>query len=103
MVKVDYNKELDILMISEDSYDDFNKNIELGGFILDLDSKNEFLGLEIIDASQKIPLEKDELDNINNAQVNFEKNEEVAKIEIILEINSTKNIISSQYPLTAVA
>ena len=96
-------KDLDILLIGEEDYEDFEKSLELGGFVLDLDSEDEFLGLEIIDASQKTPLDKEDLDNVNDVEVNFERNEEVVRIEIVLEIDSSRNVISSQYPAASMA
>jgi len=103
MIKIDYNKEMDILVVEEGDYDCFDRNIELGGFILDLDPESDFIGLEIIDASQKISLTKEELNKIDSAEVKYEKNDEVIRIELILEIDSTKNVISSQYPSSALA
>jgi uncharacterized protein YuzE len=56
MNRVEYNEELDILVVEEESYEDYEESQELGGYVLDLDSKDEFLGLEITDASQKTAL-----------------------------------------------
>lgn len=61
MVNVNYNNELDILVIEKDSYEDYTESVESNEFVLDLDSDSEFLGVEIIDASQKISLAKEEL------------------------------------------
>lgn len=61
MLNVNYNKELDILAIEKDSYEDYSKSVESNGIIVDLDSNSDFLGLEIIDVSQKTSLGKEEL------------------------------------------
>lgn len=103
MVKIDYNREMDILVVEDGDYDSFERNIELGGFIIDLDAEDDFIGLEIIDASQKISLTKEELDKIDGAEIKHERNDEVIHVELILEIDSTKNVISSQYPSSAIA
>lgn len=103
MVEAIYKADLDILLVERENSEDFSRNLELGGFILDLDSEDNFLGLEIVDASNKIALNQDELSNIENVEVNLEKDEELMRIEIILWINDKKNVISSQYPSSAIA
>lgn len=97
-MKIDYQPDIDVLTIEKEEFQDFETNLELGGFILDLDSSGNFLGIEIIDASQKTPLSREELERIDNVEVNFSRNEEVIKVELVLEIDSSRNIISSQYP-----
>ena len=103
MVEAIYKADLDILLVERENSEDFSRNLELGGFILDLDSEDNFLGLEIVDASNKIALNQDELSNIEDVEVNLEKDEELMRIEIILWINDKKNVISSQYPSSAIA
>ena len=97
-LRVEYKPDIDILVVEREDFDDFDQNLELDGFIVDLDSEGEFLGLEIIDASQKTPLSKEELQNIQEVEVNFSVNEEVARVEIVLTIDSSRNVISSQFP-----
>lgn len=103
MVEINYNKELDILTVEEQDYEEFERSLELGGFVLDLDQEDKFLGLEIIDASQKTPLDPSELERISDVEVNLEKNEDFIRIEIVLSIDSMKSVISSQYPVSASA
>ncbi|MFB6099706.1 MAG: hypothetical protein ABEK16_00400 [Candidatus Nanohalobium sp.] len=103
MPKVEYNRELDILIVEEDDYEDYGESQELGGFVLDLDSDSEFLGLEIIDASQKTPLTREELQDIQEAEVELEKQEDYIRINVTVTLNTGKSVISSQYPRTATA
>lgn len=98
-MRIDYKPEIDVLVVEREDFEDFESNLELDGYVLDLDSEGEFLGLEIIDASQRTPLSKEELGSIEDAGVNFTKSEEAVKVQVILTIDSRKNIISSQYPI----
>lgn len=103
MPKINYNKEMDILVVEKEDYDDYSESLELGGFILDLNTKSEFLGLEIIDASQKTPLSREELENIRKAEVEIEKQDEYLRINLTVTLNTGKSVISSQYPRKATA
>lgn len=98
-MRIDYKPEIDVLVVERENFEDFESNLELDGYVLDLDSKGEFLGLEIIDASQKTPLSKKELERIDDAEVKFTRSEEAVKVQLVLTIDSRKNIISSQYPV----
>lgn len=95
---INYKPDIDVLVIEQENFEDFKSNLELDGFVVDLDSDNEFLGLEIIDASQKTPLSKEELKKIDEVEVKFSMDDEVVRIEVVLEIEDSKSTISSQYP-----
>ncbi|MFB6100426.1 MAG: hypothetical protein ABEK16_04075 [Candidatus Nanohalobium sp.] len=97
-MRFDYKPDIDVLVVEREDFDDFGENLELDGFIVDLDCSGDFLGLEVIDASQKTPLSKEELRNIDGVDVEFSRTEEAIKVELILQIDSSRNVISSQYP-----
>lgn len=103
MVTIEYNEELDILLVQEEQYEDFAQSVELGGYVLDLNSEQEFLGLEIIDASQNTPLDGNDLNNINDADVNLVKTEDYIRIEVRFTVDNHQNMITSQYPTSAYA
>ncbi len=103
MVTVNYNRELDILTVQRKEYEDFDRSIELGGYVLDLDTDSQFLGLEIIDASQNTPLDRDDLAKIHDANINLVKTDEYLRIEIRFSIDNHQNMISSQYPASVCA
>ena len=103
MLDINYNTEIDILVVEKQDYDDYSDSLELGGFVLDLDSNSEFLGLEIIDVSQKTPLSREELENIREAEVEIEKQDEYLRINLTVVLDTGKSVIYSQYPRTATA
>lgn len=98
-MRIDYKPEIDVLVVEREDFEDFESNLELDGYVLDLDSEGEFLGLEIIDASQRTPLSKEELGSIEDAEVKFTRTEDAVKVQLVLTIDSRKNVISSQYPV----
>ncbi|MFB6144661.1 MAG: DUF2283 domain-containing protein [Candidatus Nanohaloarchaea archaeon] len=98
-MRINYKPDIDVLVVEKENFEGFGSNLELDGFVLDLDSEGEFLGLEIIDASQKTQLSKEELGSIEDAEVNFTRSEEAVKVQLVLTIESRKNVISSLYPV----
>ncbi|MDY6778486.1 MAG: hypothetical protein SVU32_07495 [Candidatus Nanohaloarchaea archaeon] len=103
MVKTAYKDDIDVLMIEEGDYDDFDRSLELGGFVLDLDSNDRFLGLEIIDATQKLALTADELSSIDDATISLDRHDDVLRVRVELIINGQRSTITSQYPQPATA
>lgn len=103
MVSVTYNDELDILMVEKEDYSNYSNTIELGGYVLDLDTDNDFLGLEIIDASQNTPFDKSELSQISDVDATLVKTDEYIRIELRFMIDNHQNMITSQYPAVSPA
>lgn len=93
----DYNHELDILTVEEPDASDYAESLERGGFVLDLDNDSHFLGIEILDASQKTDLSQDELDNIHAARVDFERTDNRLQIDLTLLLDGEEHVISKVY------
>lgn len=75
MIQTHYNDDIDVLVIEEEEYEKFDRSLELDGFVLDLDKEGRFLGLEIVDATQKLPLTADELAAIDAVKVTGDQDE----------------------------
>ena len=103
MAKFNYKKDIDVLLVEEDDYSEFDRSLELGGIVLDLDNENEFLGVEIIDASQKTPLSKQDLENIEDVEIDFFRDDEIIRVKLVLTVGGRKNSITSQYPSEVLA
>jgi len=50
----DYNEELDIITIQYDDYEDYEYSHEAQGFVADLDTNGHIIGIEVLDASEKL-------------------------------------------------
>jgi len=98
-MKFDYNSELDILTVEEEEYDDYSGSAELANFVIDFDESGDVLGVEIIDASEALPIEKDELNEISQVKCSVERNEEYLKVSVEIYIDGSKNVVSSNFPV----
>jgi uncharacterized protein YuzE len=98
-MKFDYNPDLDILTVEEEDYDNYSSSAELASFVIDFDESGDVLGVEIIDASEALPLEKDELENISQVECSVERTDEFLKVSVEIYIDGSKNVVSSNYPM----
>lgn len=84
MTKFDYHKEDDIAVFRYGNYDDYERSIEVANFVVDLDGEGRFLGLEVINASRRLPLSKEELDNVRNVETEFFEDDDHKMISICI-------------------
>ncbi|MFB6292049.1 MAG: hypothetical protein ABEI58_01495 [Candidatus Nanohaloarchaea archaeon] len=99
----DYKEDIDVLTVEREDYDDYSESIEMGGFVLDIDSESGFLGLEIIDASQKTSMTREELRNIKDVELEMEKDKDYFRVQLRLKSEKGESRITSQYPRPAAA
>lgn len=71
MVDFSYSPEVDILVVDlEDrSPEDYQESIPVGDYVVDVDDDGEFLGLEVLNASQNLPFTVEELKSIEDAEL----------------------------------
>ena len=98
-MKFDYNPDLDILTVEEEDYDNYSSSAELANFVIDFDESGDVLGVEIIDASEALPLEKDELEDISDVGCSVERTDEFLKVSVEIYIDGSKNVVSSNFPV----
>ena len=98
-MKFNYNSDLDILTVEEEDYDGYSGSTELANFVIDFDESGDILGVEIIDASEALPLEKDELKDISQVSCSVERTEEYLKVSVEIYIDGSKNVVSSNFPV----
>ncbi|MFW6282758.1 MAG: DUF2283 domain-containing protein, partial [Minisyncoccales bacterium] len=71
---IDYDSENDVFFISKG--EKIKSSIDIGDFILDVNSNNFISGLEVMDASENLGVDKELLKNIKSVQmsVNYKTN-----------------------------
>ncbi len=64
---IDYDYANDILCVSKE--EKVKSSLDMGEFVLDINSKNLICGIEIMDASENLGINKDILKNIKNVRM----------------------------------
>lgn len=93
MVKVEYDSEFDILYISKGEKAAFSINL-LDNFILDISHDRKITGLEILNASKVLKMDKAELENVKEAGVGTISHGEYYGVQYF--IVSPKNRVESE-------
>lgn len=73
MPSFEYSKKDDIAVFEYKDYDNYDRSIDIANFIIDLDDQNNFLGLEVIGASERLPLSREELESIKGIELNLQE------------------------------
>jgi len=84
MTGFDYHEKDDIAVFEQGNYDNYEKSVDIANFVVELSEDEKFLGLEVIGASEKLPLTKEELSNIEDVEIKVESDEESKMVSIVL-------------------
>ena len=94
--KMNYDEEEDILMLSKGRK--VKASIDLGDFIIDVDTSGFVSGIEILNASQNSGLSEEQLKDLNHVSMNVSYKPNYVLITIIMQFaNQEKDI---HIPLT---
>ena len=91
-----YDKEEDILMLSRGRA--VQASIEIGDFVVDVDTKGFIVGLEILDASKTLSIPKRRLMRLQNATMTINYKQQYTLLTVFLELSDTNKEIT--IPLT---
>jgi uncharacterized protein YuzE len=78
---IDYDSKFDTLLVSMRKS---RTSVEIGDYIIDLDSKNYVGGMEILNASQNLHVPKTFLENINKAKFLVKYTSNMVMINLVL-------------------
>jgi uncharacterized protein YuzE len=84
MTRFEYHKKDDIAVFEYGDYDAYERSIDVANFVVDINSEGDFLGLEVIGASERLPLTKEELSNIEDIEIVVKDDEESMMVTITL-------------------
>ena len=94
-VEVNYSPELDILT-ADRTEQEYEKSVNAGDFIIDLNPKGEVRGLEIQNVSKITGADREQLDKINNAEIKTRKTEGNIIITLRATIEEQKTTLAAQ-------
>lgn len=84
MTRFEYHEKDDIAVFEYGDYEDYERSIDIANFVVDINSEGDFLGLEIIGASERLPLTKDELTEVEDMEIEVRDDEESMMVTITL-------------------
>jgi len=99
MTHFEYHEKDDIAVFEQGDYDDYERSVDVANFVVDLSENGEFLGLEVIGASERIPLTKKQLSEIENVEIDVQKDGENKMITIMMKQGREKT--SLNLPVTS--
>ncbi len=94
MTRFEYHRKDDIAVFEHGSYDDYERSIDVANFVIDLDTEGNFIGLEVIGASDKLPLTEDELDEVEDIEIDVHSDEESTMISITMTKDEKKTSLN---------
>ena len=95
---IDYDEDNDILFISDD--EEVKASVDIGDFVLDVSHKNLIGGIEIMDASENLGVNKSILKSIDRIKmsINYKTNYVYVLLEFIFKKKNKE--INVSIPLT---
>lgn len=100
MTTHEYHRKDDVLVVQKDSYDNYGRSVEVANFVLDFDTDGNFLGLEVLGASERLPLSSEELEEVEKAEIEVVGEEENSMITVLITRGQEKT--SLNLPVKAV-
>ena len=101
MTRFEYHEEDDIAVFEYGDYDSYDRSVDVANFVVDLTEDGEFLGLEVIGASDRLPLTKQELSEVESIEIKIQEDEEAMMVTITLDRDGKK--ASLNLPVTEFA
>jgi len=93
---MNYDEEEDILLLSRERK--VKASIDLGDFIIDVDTKGLISGIEILNASQNLGLKENQLKSLKQAAMNISYKPNYVLITLIMHFGNKEKDI--RIPLT---
>ena len=95
---IDYDSENDIFSISNG--EKVKVSIDIGDFILDVNSKNFICGIEVMDASENLGINKNILKNIQNIKMSVTYKTNHVYVLLMMTFKKKNKEVNVPIPLT---
>jgi uncharacterized protein YuzE len=95
---IDYDSENDILFISNE--EKVKASLDIGDFILDVNHNNFICGIEIMDASENLGINKDVLENIRSIKMSVNYKTNYVYVLLMMTFKKEDKEVNIPIPLT---
>lgn len=99
MVDFNYDPKVDILTVDLEGREpeEYEESLPIGDYIVDLDSEGNFLGLELLNASQNLPFTQEELQSIDEIDLELKERGEATTVAVDIEYSDSRGKFSFGY------
>lgn len=94
-LEINYSPELDVLSI-DDMEKDYEKSVQAGDFIIDLDPEWEIRGVEIQNISRILGVDREQLQNVSDVELQLISDEEKTQLTLRLSIAEQRTTLAAQ-------
>ncbi len=95
---IDYDENSDILFISNE--EKVKASIDIGDFVLDVNHENLVCGIEIMDASENLGIDKNILKNIKSMKMSVNYKTNHVYVLLMITFKKEDKEVNVQIPLT---
>lgn len=94
-LEIRYDQELDIMSVDDVSRE-YERSVQSGDFIIDLDPEGEVRGVEIQNISRILGINSEQLKNITDVELQMLSDEGKTQITLRLEIEEQRTTLAAQ-------
>jgi len=94
MTNFEYHEKDDIAVFEYGDYEEYERSVDIANFVVDLSETGEFIGLEVIGASKKLPLTREELSEIEDVEIMIQEDEDATMVTIVLKKEGQKTSLN---------
>lgn len=94
MTHFEYHEKDDIAVFEYGDYDSYERSVDVANFVVDLSEDGEFLGLEVIGASERLPLNGEELSEVEDVEIMVEEDGDAMMVSIVLMRDGEKTSLN---------
>lgn len=94
-LEINYSPELDIMSV-DDMSREYERSVQAGDFIIDLDPEGEVRGVEIQNISRILGADREQLQNVSDVELQMISDEEKTQITVRLNIEEQRTTLAAQ-------
>ena len=94
MTRFEYHEKDDIAVFEYGNYSDYQRSIDVANFVIDLSENGEFLGLDVIGASERLPLNRKQLSKVEDVEITVQEEEGNVMVTVVMKLGNEKTSLN---------
>ncbi|MDY6770324.1 MAG: hypothetical protein SV186_00025 [Candidatus Nanohaloarchaea archaeon] len=94
-MRITYNETADVLTLEDEAYEGYDRSVDLGTMAVDLDGDDGVLGLQVYDASERLTVEQEELEEVDSVDVTVDGAGDAIEVTATVHIGDKQVSVSA--------